>query len=301
MILQTALPTETTQALQQTIDKSIKEAQSVHWNNWHEALITYLLSFVKFGLKVILAFVIFYFGRKVVKLLMKPVKKFLVKSSLSDSATIFLTKMIQALFTLVLILIILLGIGLNASTVAAFIGSLCIVIGLAVQGSLSNLAGGILLIGTKPFEVGQFIIESTGNYQGTVTEIGMFYTKLLTPDYQEVIIPNGTLANATIVNVSRKENRRVDLRYVIQYAADFEALKDKILNLLSTKEKIVTDDKRVLIESMDGQGVHILVICWCKNADLIPFKFELNQDIFNLLHSEGIFVQHQIHIGTTGK
>lgn len=300
MFVLTTVSADTTKALQESIDQSIKEAQSMSWNNWQEALTTYLLGFAKFGLKVILAFVIFYLGRKVVKLLMKPVKKFLIKSSLSHSATIFLTKLIHAFFTLVLMIIILLGLGLNASAVAAFIGSLGIVVGLAVQGSLSNLAGGILLIGTKPFEVGQFIIESTGNYQGTVTEIGMFYTKLLTPDYQEVIIPNGTLANATIVNVSRQENRRVDLRYIIKYESDFEVIKSKILDLLSTKEKAVTDDKRVLIESMDGQGVHLLVICWCQNADLIPFKFELNQDIFHLLHQEGIFVQHQIHIGTKG-
>ena len=163
-----------------------------------------------FAIDVILAFIVFLIGGKIIKWIVKILKKSMERANAEQGVVTFVSSLCKYALYFVLLLTILSNFGVTASSVIAVLGSAGLTIGLALQGSLSNFAGGVLILLLKPFMVGDYIIENTDKQEGTVSEITIFYTKLLTPDNKAIMIPNGTLSNSSIINVTAMKNRRLD-------------------------------------------------------------------------------------------
>lgn len=167
---------------------------------------------IRFGVRVLLALVVFFIGVQLIKLIRRILRKSFEKRSVDVGVSRFLDSFVKAVLYILLLFTIASSFGLDATSVVALVGSAGVAVGLAVQGSLSNFAGGVLILLLHPFKIGDYIRDSAGN-EGTVEEVQLFYTRLITPDRHMVVVPNGALANGNILNMSTVEDRRLDLRW----------------------------------------------------------------------------------------
>ena len=200
----------------------------------------------------------------------------------------------------ILILTLASSFGVDAASIVALLGSAGVAIGLAVQGSLSNLAGGVLILLLKPFRVGDYIVEGASGKEGTVKEIQIFYTKLLTYDNQTIILPNGNLANNTIVNVTAAECRRCDVMVSVSYSADLKKAKEVLTRMLSADPNIMKDrDHFVFVDALEDSGINLCVRCWFKNEDFWQGKWRITENCKYVLDEAGIeipFPQMDVHL-----
>lgn len=192
------------------------------------------------------------------------------------------------------------GFGLDAASVVAVVGSAGVAVGLALQGSLSNFAGGVLILLIKPFKVGDYIKEDSQGNEGTVTEIQMFYTKLLTYDGKTVVLPNGTLANTSLVNVTAANFRRLDVTVGISYDSDIKKAKAVLTRLVDENPLVIQDkDKVVTVDDLADSAVVIAVKCHVKTEDYWTLRGQLLEDIKLRFDEEGIMIpypQLDVHI-----
>ena len=199
-----------------------------------------------------------------------------------------------------LVMMLAASFGLDAASVVAVLGSAGVAIGLAVQGSLSNLAGGVLLLALKPFKVGDYIVESYSGKEGTVTEIQIFYTKLLTPDNQTIILPNGNLANNSLVNVTTQQERRMDITVGISYKADLKRAKEVLLGVLTEDEAVLKDkDMLVFVSELGSSSVDLGIRCWFRQEDFWKGKWRVTENCKLKLDENGIEIpynQLDVHI-----
>ena len=198
-----------------------------------------------------------------------------------------------------LVVVCLIGyLGIDTSGLTALIASLGVCVGLAVNGALANLAGGVLILVTRPFKVDDFI-EGQG-VSGTVADIHITNTKIITPDNKVVYVPNGTLANGNIINYSEKETRRVDLDFSIAYSADAEKAKSIIMGIAEAHELILKDPAPfVRVAAYGGSAVQIKARVWTKNSDYWTVNFDLLETVKAEFNKNGIeipFDQLDVHI-----
>ena len=172
------------------------------------------------GIRIGLALIFFFIGVQLIKLIRKIIRKSMSRAGAETGVIQFVDSFVKASLYIILILTLASSFGVDAASIVALLGSAGVAVGLAVQGSLSNLAGGVLILLLKPFKVGDYIVEGSSGKEGTVKEIQIFYTKLLTYDNQTIILPNGNLANNTIVNVTAAESRRCDVKVSVAYSAE---------------------------------------------------------------------------------
>ncbi len=241
---------------------------------------------------ILFALLVYLIGRKVVKLIAKIVKRSLKKSSLEESVTKFLINLTSIALNAMLIVIIIGILGVPTSSFVAVIGSAGLAIGLSLQGSLSNFAGGVLILILKPFRVND-VIESNG-IQGKVTEIDIFYTKLITPDNQKVVIPNGVLANSSIKNIPDEEVRRLDIIVPVDYDSDIDNVR-AVLNLLANNDsRIIKENKSVdiVVESFGDSAINIAFRVWVSTVDFFAVKFDLQENIINKFREKGINIPY---------
>ena len=175
---------------------------------------------IGFALQVVLALVFFFIGRALIKWARKIVRKSFERSKADAGVATFVDSLLKYGLYFLLIFSIAARFGVDTASVAALVASSGVTLGLALQGSLSNLAGGVLILLLKPFEVGDYIVEDTNMKEGTVKEIQIFYTKLSTIDNQTIVIPNGMLTNNSLTNATAKDERRLDLKISVSYEAD---------------------------------------------------------------------------------
>ena len=207
--------------MQQNVEEVAKNPGIIR--TYFENLVPDLISF---GLQVVIAILIYIVGSKIIKAILKMMNRSMERAGTDIGVKQFLSTVIKYALYIILIMIILNLFGIATTSVVALIGSAGVAIGLALQGSLANIAGGVLILLLKPFRVGDYIIEDTNKNEGTVAEISVFYTKLLTIDNKVVMIPNGILANASLTNVSHMDKRRVDLVVGVSYEADIKKTKE---------------------------------------------------------------------------
>lgn len=252
------------------------------------------------GIRVICAILFFLIGVQVIKLLRKIVKKSLTKANADIGAVQFVDSFLKAALYVVLVFMIATSFGLDAASVVALLGSAGVAIGLAVQGSLSNLAGGVLILLLKPFKVGDYIVSHGAGQEGSVTEIQIFYTKLATGDNKTVIIPNGVLANNSITNVTAAQYRRVDIIVGISYNADIKAAKTVLAEVIDKEPLAVHDkEKAVFVSELAASSVNMGIRCWCKKEDYWSCKFNLNENAklaLDAAHIEIPFNQLDVHM-----
>jgi len=256
---------------------------------------------LRLGVRVLLAAVFFLIGVQLIKLLRKLVKNSMKRANVETGAIQFVDSFLKAALYILLIFTLAASFGMDAASIVALLGSAGVAIGLAVQGSLSNLAGGVLILLLKPFRVGDYIQESASGKEGTVREIQIFYTKLLTVDNQTVVLPNGNLANNTLVNVTEQAERRMDIRVSVSYKADLRQAKEVLTKVLEEDEAVLKDrDRLVFVDSLAESSVELGVRCWFTKEDFWPGKWRVTENCKLALDEAGVeipFPQLDVHIG----
>ena len=251
-------------------------------------------SLIGFGIKVVIALIAFLVGRILIKWVRKLVRTSLERSEADKGVEQFVDSVLKAGLYILLIFTIAAKLGVETTSVAALVASGGVAIGLALQGSLSNFAGGVLILLLKPFTVGDYIIEDSNGNEGTVKEIQIFYTKLSTIDNKTIVIPNGMLTNNSLTNATAKDERRLDLKVDISYHADLRKAKDIIENLLKKDDCILKDEEIVVfVDELAASAVIIGARAWVKSEDFWPTKWRLLEEIKLTLDARGIEIPYQ--------
>jgi small conductance mechanosensitive channel len=253
--------------------------------DYFEEMFPSLLSFL---LQVAGALLVLFVGSRIIKLILNILRRSLERSRAETGVVTFLCSFIKYVLYFILIMIVLGQFGVTTSSVVAVLGSAGLTIGLALQGSLSNFAGGVLILLLKPFVVGDYILECGTSTEGTVHEITIFYTKLLTIDNRMVMIPNGTLSNTSITNVSRMEKRRIDLYVGVSYHADLALTKEVLEQVVKTDESVLLEEPiDIFVSELGDSAVKMGVRVWVKNDDYWPARWRLTEQIkIQLDHNE---------------
>ncbi len=255
---------------------------------------------INFGLDILIALVILFIGKKIIKLLNKIVKRIFDKVNLDLGVEKFLMSLINLALYAILIIMIAKQIGFDTASLITVIGSAGLAIGLALQGSLSNFAGGVLILVLKPFRVGDYIVDGGTGLEGVVEDIDIFYTKLATPDNKSVCIPNGSLSNSGITNVSAKGERRLDFTVGIGYTSDIKLAKQLITDIIAKREKVLKDkDVTVFVGNLGESSVDIGFRCWVNGADYWTEKWEILEEVKLTFDANGIeipFNQLDVHM-----
>lgn len=252
------------------------------------------------GIRVVLAIVFFIIGVKLIKLVRNILKKSLTKANADMGVIQFLDSLTKAILYMILIFMLATSFGLDAASVLAVIGSAGLTIGLALQGSLSNFVGGVLILLIKPFRVGDYIIEDNYKNEGTVSEIQLFYTKLTTADNKTVVLPNGALANTSLTNVTETYKRRINLIIGISYDADLKKAKDIVADILEKDNEVIkTMEKLVFVNELADSAVEIGVRCYVINEEYWNTRWRLLEEIKLAFDENGIgipYPQMDVHM-----
>ena len=254
----------------------------------------------RLGIRVLLAIVVFFVGTRLIKLVRKMVKKSLLRGNAEQGVIQFIDSFIKAALYIVLILFIASGFGVDAASVVALLGSAGVAIGLAIQGSLSNLAGGVLILLLKPFKVGDYIKEDTNGNEGTVDEIQLFYTKLVTPENKIIVLPNGTLSNASLTNATHTPDRRLDVKVGISYNADIKKAKEVLLDVIKKDAYVLSEKEQlVYVDELADSAVILGIRCWFKNDDYWEGKWRITENVKYALDENAIeipYPQLDVHV-----
>ena len=255
-----------------------------------EGMVPSLLSFL---VQVIVAIIVLLIGSRIIKFLLKLIRKSLDRSKVEAGVVTFLCSLVKYSLYFVLAMIILAQFGVTTSSVVAVLGSAGLTRGLALQGSLSNFAGGVLILLLKPFVVGDYIIDGATGQEGTVSSITIFYTKLLTVDNRMILIPNGTLSNSSITNVTHMEKRRIDLLIGVSYEANLAKTKQVLLDVVKSEDKILPGEPvDVYVSELADSSVQMGVRAWVKTEDYWPIRWKMTEDIKNALDANGISIPY---------
>lgn len=244
---------------------------------------------VAFLIQLAVAALVYVIGTQVIRFLRRLLRSWLTRREADLGVKQFLDTLAKYICYFILIMIILSVFGVATTSAIALLGSAGLTIGLALQGSLSNFAGGVLILLLKPFKVGDYIIEDSGKNEGTVHEISVFYTKLRTVDNKIIVIPNGTLANTSLTNATESEKRRVDIYVGVSYQADLKKTK-KILYELAQAEpqRLANEEIDVFVSELEDSSVKIGVRIWTPTENYWEVKWRMTEEIKLALDQNGI-------------
>ena len=261
------------------------------WNQLSELLSS-------FGISLFIALSILIIGRQVVKILIKVISTALERSNTEDTVRIFVTNLLNTLLMIVVFIAAINQLGIQTTSIIAVLGAAGLAIGLALQGSLSNFAAGILIVIYRPYKVGDYI--QADNHLGTVDDIQIFSTVLKTPDNKLVVVPNGSIMNGSIVNFSNQDKRRVDIIASCSYEDDIDKVKSVLADILSKDDRILNEPKpRIAVSELADSSVNFIVRPWVMNSDYIDVYYSLLQEIKKRFDQEGIalpYPQTDVHI-----
>lgn len=244
--------------------------------------IQYLLSqrewLLDFAKTLLIAVIVFVIGRKIVKFALKITKKTMERKEVEISVQKFVMSLATFAYNIFLIIIIASVLGIGASSIVAIIGSAGLAVGLALQGSLSNLAGGVLILLLKPFKVGDYIISAGA--EGTVQSIDIFYTRIATTDNKVVVIPNGTISNSNVTNTTKQDERMLVLDFTVGLNSDIAEVREKIMKLFEADDRILHDmNKCVVVDKLTPVNIKMQAKAWTKSEDYWDVKYLLLEQI----------------------
>ncbi len=271
------------------------QSQAIDWNVLLNTVIGWLATT---GVKIVIALVILFISFKLINMIARKVEKGAEKKH-ADKTIMKTLAYIIKLGLKIVVLICLVGyLGIDTSGLTALVTSLGVCIGLAVNGALSNLAGGVLIILTRPFKIDDFI-EAQG-HSGTVAEIRITATKLITGDNKVIYLPNGNLANGDIINYSERDTRRVDFKFSIAYNADFEKAKEIVRNILESHE-LTLDDPSVFVRVSEhgASAITITARAWVNSGDYWTVNFDVLEAVKLEFDKNGIEIpydQLDVHV-----
>lgn len=253
-----------------------------------------------FLLKIIVCIIIYIIGKNVIGWAVKTVRSMLLRTKMQTGAATFIVSMLKIFLYLILIFGIAMQFGVKESSVAALVASGGVAIGLALQGGLSNLAGGFLILLFQPFEVGDYILAQ--GEEGTVQKIEILYTTLHTIDNRKVIIPNGNLANNVIVNATGADRRKLDITVGISYEDDISKAKQVLLQIIERSEYVIREQEaQVFVSELGESSVVMGLRCWVKTEQYFPALWQMNEQIKNEFDRAGLhipFPQMDVHVRT---
>lgn len=253
-----------------------------------------------FAWKVLLAIVIYFIASKVIVKICAIIRAAMNKAGADTGVIQFLTSFVKTALYFLLIVSIAVRFGIKESSIAALLASGGVAIGLALQGGLSNLAGGVIIMLLRPFTVGDYIIENTNSQEGTVVKIDLFYTTLSTVDNRRITIPNGNITNSSIVNVTSQDKRKLEIKVMIGYQSDLKKAKGILETLLHADPAIMSEQEMlVFVDELADDGVILGLRAWVKTEDYWPAKWRLNEEIKLTFDEENIdipYPQLDVHI-----
>ena len=251
-----------------------------------------------FLVKIIVCIVIYIIGKNVIGWVVKTVRSMLLRTKMQTGAATFIVSMLKIFLYLILIFGIAMQFGVKESSVAALVASGGVAIGLALQGGLSNLAGGFLILLFQPFEVGDYILAQ--GEEGTVQKIEILYTTLHTIDNRKVIIPNGNLANNVIVNATGADRRKLDITVGISYEDDISKAKQVLLQIIERSEYVIREQEaQVFVSELGDSSVVMGLRCWVRTEQYLPALWQMNEEIKNEFDRAGLhipFPQMDVHV-----
>ena len=251
-----------------------------------------------YALNIAIAIVIFVIGKWLAKKVADFAKKFMLKSDkIDETLANFFDDIIYYVLMVIVILTALKQLGVDTTSFFAILGAAGLAIGLALKDSLGNFASGVMIIMFRPFKVGDFI--NAGGVSGTVEEVSIFNTIVITPDNQKIIVPNGAITGGSIVNVNAKPERRVDLLVGISYDDDIKKAKDLLNSIVESDERVLKDKGiTVAVSELADSSVNFVVRAWVKTPDYWGVKFDLTENVKTTFDKEGISIpypQQDVH------
>lgn len=253
---------------------------------------------INYGTKIVLAIITLVIGLWVIKKIVKVLEKVMQKNNIEVTLQKFAISFLGVSLKVVLLISIASTLGIETTSFMAILGAAGLAVGLALQGSLSNFAGGALILIFKPFKVGDVI--KTQGFVGSVKEIQIFNTILTTPDNQRVIIPNGGLSNGAITNITAEPTRRVDMVFGIGYGDDIKAAKEILKNMLEKDERVLKEPAyQIVVSTLNESSVDITVRAWCEKANYWGIYFDMHENVKYEFDANKIsipFPQRDVHL-----
>ena len=256
-------------------------------------LLQYLLDqrepLLRFGQTLLIALIVFVIGRKMVKLLLRFTDRWMERRNVEVSVRKFVMSLAGVIYNVLLIFVVAGILGVGTSSIVAMVGSAGLAIGLALQGSLANLAGGVLILLLKPFQVGDYII--TPQSEGTVQSIDIFYTRLTTTDNRVIVIPNGTISNSDITNTTKQDRRLLVLEFSVSYDADVSLIRDILLKEMKHRSDIlVKEPMRVVVTRLSPVKLRMNAKCWVETSKYWDVYYDMLERIKTLLQEQNISI-----------
>jgi small conductance mechanosensitive channel len=253
---------------------------------------------LEYGIPLLKAIAIFAFGLWIIKAIRRGVRKGFAKSNIDQSLQPFLISLLYNALLVLLVLTALSTLGIQMTSFVAIIGAAGLAIGLSLQGTLQNFAGGVIILIMRPFKVGDFI--EGGGHSGVIREIQIFNTIMTTPDNKRVVIPNGGLSNSSITNYSAEDTRRVDMVFGIGYGDDIKKAKEVLISLLEADDRVLKEPAfRVDVSNLGDSSVDFNVRPWVVTADYWNVYWDFQERVKLAFDKEGIsipFPQRDVHM-----
>lgn len=274
---------------------TLTDVSSYKLNVWVEKGID---SITVLGPRILGALLVWIIGAWVIKLFLKGIKKAFDRSKIDETLKLFLQTIIKTLFKILLAITVLGMLGIEMTSFIAILGAVGLAIGMSLSGALQNFTGGIIILIFKPYKVGDFI-EAQG-YMGTVREIQIFNTILLSPDNKTIIIPNGGLSTSSLTNYSKQEQRRVDWKFGMAYGDDVDKTRETIRTLIAEDKRILLEPEPLIVVSELGDSsVNFVVRVWVQSVDYWSVFFDMNEKVYKKFKNVGInipFPQMDVHV-----
>ena len=256
----------------------------------------------KWGPSLVMAIVTLIIGLWIIGIITKGIGKAMDKRKVDPSLAPFLKSLISTILKVVLLISVIGMVGVEATSFVAILGTAGLAVGLALQGTLQNFAGGVMILLFKPFKVGD-VIDAAG-YVGSVNAIQIFNTYLKTPDNKTIIIPNGTLANSSMTNYSTEPRRRVDFTFGVGYGDSTQKTRETLMELINADNRILKDPEPFIgVSELADSSVNFVVRVWVEAADYWPVHFEMNEKVYNKFNEAGLnipYPQMDVHVHKEG-
>lgn len=272
----------------------VKNVQNVNLEQVIQQVITFC---VDAGKSILLAAVIFIAGRFLISVINRLVAQMMERRKIDATIQSFLRSFINILLTILLLISVVSALGVNTTSFAALLASAGVAVGMALSGNLQNLAGGLIILLFKPYKVGDYV-DAQG-VSGSVKEIQIFHTVLVTPDNKIIYVPNGSLSSGSVTNYSLSQLRRVDWTVGVEYGTEIEKVRQTVLDLIKKDGRILTEPAPfIALSALADSSVNITIRVWVKNEDYWGVFFDMNQNIYEVFNREGIsfpFPQVTVH------
>ena len=253
---------------------------------------------VSFGKNIVIALLIFYVGKFVISLVVRALRKVMRKQEVDKTLETFVCNLVRVALMVVVVIAAIGALGIQTTSFIAIFGAAGLAVGLALQGSLSNFAAGVLIVLFRPYRVGDFI-EAAG-IAGAVEQVQILTTVLRTGDNKRIIVPNGQIMDSIITNYSANDTRRVDMVVGVSYSDDLDKVRATIQELINAEERILDDPApTIAVSELADSSVNFVVRPWVKTADYWAVMFDLTEAIKKRFDQEGIsfpFPQQDVHL-----